>query len=70
VRIDREVPGARGRVWVPVPPGDTEPADNSVPIEVVVNAAAATSPPGDAEAGPYAMAVVAWVRACRFRDRE
>lgn len=50
VRIDREVPGARGRVWVPVPPGDTEPADNSVPIEVLVNAAAATSPPGAAAA--------------------
>lgn len=58
VRIDREVPGARGRVWVPVPPGDTEPADNSVPIEMVVNGTVGTSPTGDRAATPLVLAAL------------
>ncbi|MFD8983822.1 hypothetical protein ACFV0Q_28575, partial [Streptomyces sp. NPDC059564] len=58
VRIDREVPGARGRVWVPVPPGDTAPSDNSVPIEMVVNGGAGTAPASDRAATPLAVAAL------------
>ncbi|MFE2165403.1 hypothetical protein ACFXB3_10035 [Streptomyces sp. NPDC059447] len=45
VSIDRTVPGARGRVSTAVPPGDTDPSDNELPIEVVATGTAKPMPP-------------------------
>ncbi|MEW1906190.1 hypothetical protein [Streptomyces sp. NPDC086147] len=45
VRIDQAVPGARGKVSVAVPPGDTDPSDNELPIEVLATGTAKPEPP-------------------------